>query len=360
MSKLNEIKNKNVDFYVYGDSDSVKNSVIESADHGKINIVVDDSEETNNALYVGNSHIASGYGFEKLSDLKAIEEFLGSENIKKLVENDFQIVQNITYQITNEAGDPVTTESSYMYLHGDKIVISNDGLKGKSKIEIYDELSYIKLSDDENVEIKFGESCDKILNDDTISISEIMLFYDIVDSENPQKTLQYSIYANDELKYSGEIELTADGKQNSISIPIDDSFKTIDKNDSEIENVINYCIMFTDEDAEVRPVLYKMFTVVYRYRIFASISTDEPSSSCDFYKDKDNTIEITNTSTEPNYRYIWLPESIVTEQTYPIIFKKSNIAAEFQFEIVQTYDSIGYRLYKSPQRYDTNTSWIVK
>lgn len=59
MSKVSEITGKIVDYKV---KESPLNLISSDKENGVITAVVTESEEEPNSLYIGNEHIASGYG----------------------------------------------------------------------------------------------------------------------------------------------------------------------------------------------------------------------------------------------------------------------------------------------------------
>ena len=363
MSKVNDIKSKKVDFYVYDNVASVINSISDEEDHGKMNIVIDDSDNNDNALYIGDTHIASGYGFENISTLNEVKEFISSEAAQKLINNDFELVQNITYNVTNESNSTSTniTDSSTR-VHFTEILMNNGSISSKSAIDIYT-TSTIMLSN--GLEVPIGATYNSYVDSDDVNISYIKLNYDISYIE-ATKRLPYNILVktnsnNASIKYSGELSLEADGHEHTIFITPDNTYKTLVKENSLIENTVNYYIDFSDSELNIESIKIRLFTIIYRYKIYASTTDDESSlfTANVYIPEKENLLYINTNSSI--YNYIWLPEKLTTASKYSIIFKDSNIGVSFTCDGTSTqYNNVNYRIYKSPQQYNTNTTWIVK
>lgn len=354
MSKKFDIEGKKVDFYVYDNHSAVINSVVEEEDHGKLNIVVDEVNSTNNAIYVGNEHIASGYGFDDVQTIKEVEEFLNSDVVQKIINNDFNTVFNeISYVTYTGEGATALDDSSINY-HIENIKFENGKLGGKTAIVLYD-TSKIKLSNGEFIQA--GKTYNTTLDANDLSIESIQLDYDILDTENPEKELQYKFIINGVEKNYHSFTVTADGLKNSVILPLDAEEKQIIKKDEAIENVVNYYISLTDNDLFDKKI-YKIFTIVYRYKIYSSTTLDNPASSVIYYTSNENIIN-TNTSTD-TFSYIWVPANVTSEGSLPVVLKKSDIAGEFIYVDDKQLGDYDYRIYKSPQMYRTNTSWVVK
>ena len=354
MSKKFDIEGKKVDFYVYDNHAAVINSVVEEEDHGKLNIVVNEVNPNNNAIYVGNEHIASGYGFDNVQTVEEVEEFLSSDVVQKIINNDFNVVNQISYEVTYTGeGSTALVDSSINY-HNETINIENGKLSGKTSIVLYD-TSFIKLSNGET--INAGKTYNTTLDANDLSIDSIKLDYDILDSENPEKELQYKFKINDEEKSYHSFNVTADGIKNSVVLPLDAEDKVINKKDDSLENVINYYILVKDNDGLFEKK-YKIFTIVYRYKIYGSTTIDNPASAVVYNTSNENIINI-NSSTD-TFSYIWVPAKVAAEGSLPIVLKKSDIAGEFIYVDDKQLGDIDYRIYKSPQMYRTNTSWVVK
>ena len=358
MSKKFDIEGKKVDFYVYDNHAAVINSVVEEEDHGKLNIVVDEINPSNNAIYVGNEHIASGYGFDNVQTVEEVEEFLSSDVVQKIINNDFNVVNQITYEVTYTGeGSTALVDSSIIY-HNEEIRFENGKLGGKTSIVLYD-TSFIKLSNGEI--INAGKTHPTTLDANELSIESIKLDYDILDTENPEKELQYKfkieINGEEEEKSYHSFTVTADGIKKSVILPLDAEDKVIIKKDDALENVVNYYIIVKDND-DLFEKKYKLFTIVYRYKIYGSTTTDTPASAVIYNKSNENIIKI-NSSTD-TFSYIWVPSKVTAEGSLPVVLKKSDIAGEFIYVDDKQLGDIDYRIYKSPQMYRTNTSWVVK
>jgi hypothetical protein len=129
MSTVSDIKNKKVDYQVIDSSNNI--NIIEEEDHGKLSIIIPGDD--NNSIYIGDTHIASGYGFENIETKRSVEELLANENIKKLLSSDLAINDEIDDTPTDE----IEIEDSSIYYDNDLIKFESGKLGGETWIRLY-------------------------------------------------------------------------------------------------------------------------------------------------------------------------------------------------------------------------------
>lgn len=357
MSRVNEIKEKKVDFYVYPNAANVLSSVVDDEDHGKLNIVVDENSNEN-SLYIGDTHIASGWGFNNLSTVKELEEFISSENVKKLVSNDFTINQYITYEASAQ---PTVTPSANIqntstYFHNEEIVVKDGSLSGKTNLRISD--ASIIFTTGQN--IKMGDVVELVFDESTLTIRNLQLKYDMLDFNVSEGSapVNYSIYQNEtKIGASSTFNATLSGKTETVNLTLTDEASKINKIYTGKENKIDYYI-------EVNNIKTKLFSVIYRYKIYIS-STEptqgvEPSINNVYYEAKDNELSINYTDNNGRFTYVILPGLLFSMSDISVILKKSSIAAPFTFYRTMTISGITYNIYKSRQKYNHGRTWIIK
>ena len=365
MSTVNEIRQKKVDFYIYSNINDVLNSVNTEQDHGKLNVVVDDNNVDNNALYVGDTHIASGWGFSTISTLREVEELISNENIQKVIADDFSIIQNITYNITADTtstGGGSAISEVPLYINGNKIYVENGLLKGESFINIYNTSTingfYLGEIINHNIENEF-------------TIHNISLDYDILDTNN---TLFYNIKYKkntDEVFTpvldSQTVTVEADGiKHTRLPLNLNqtvDINSIINENGSLGKYTLDFFIeFFNNDDENPKTCMFKLCTVnINKCNVYITANENERGTNKKELE-KDKTAELSITLGSDSYVYVWLPTTFTNDTTYPVIYKKSDIAGLFSNSGLGTkvYDNITYKIYKSPQQYIGGTTWLIK
>ena len=357
MSRVNEIKEKKVDFYVYPNAANVLSSVDDDDDHGKLNIVVDENSNEN-SLYVGDTHIASGWGFNNLSTVKELEEFISSENIKKLASNDFTINQYITYESsyqTTVTPSP-SIQNTSTYFHNEEIAIKDGSLSGKTNLRISD--ASIIFTNGQT--IKLGDVLEVVFDESTLTIKNLQLKYDMLDFNISESStpIKYSIYQNDiKTVANSTFDVILSGKTETVNLKLSNEASKINKIYTDKENKIDYYI-------EVNNIKTKLFTVIYRYKIYIS-STEplqdvEPNINTVYYEAKDNELSINYTDDNGRFTYVILPGQIFPTSDISVILKKSSIATPFTLYSTMTISGITYNIYKSRQKYNHGRTWIIK
>lgn len=355
---------KKVDFYVYDNPSSAINSIDKDEDYGKLNVIENEDTPELNSLYLGDKHIASGYGFDDKSTKKAVVELLANPNIKQLLANTL-----VTDDEPEEEQEiEVVYPSSSIYVNNTEISFTGGQLHAESFINVYN--IELKLNDD-NI-LREGNVYQYDMIEDAKKIINIDFDYD-VKSSNPR--LYYMIDferdgASADMTLTGEdiSELNSDGKRHHCSLNVDidlpkDTGKLI------YEFPIN--IIFTNLETYT---FIKICKVKYAYSVYVSsvenitdISTDGNDKRYALYDDLHGA-EVTLPNGEQTYNYIFVP-TLLTTNGFSIIYKKSSVACPFRLKAESLrYDSIKsgatsdiyYDKYCSPWQYEGEMTWIIK
>lgn len=388
MSKLYEIKGKKVDYKVLSSNDEAANSINSSEDHGKINVVIDDnSEDVVTALYVGNQHIADGYGFNSIEEINKAKQIINHPAIEKLLNNaaESEIIED---------EDRIKVEESSVSFNNITLSINDEGhLEADSFIDIYN----VELTLSNNSKIYEGD------NEYSFSMMDSSLYINAIDFDYNVKTHNVISYkldftlegaTNDMALNDGTIlnDLTNDGKNHHYKIT--GLNIEIPKDMGNINNTYPINIIFTD--ADTTGIINKMYIfkrickVTFDYPIFISnvdvfqngyteydgytnneitlynLNTSESATLYSDMFDKVHGTELSLSNTlelEENYTYIFLP-NIIQNPTF--IYKKSNIACDFIKKtgsgrnIIGGDDNSHYDVYCSPHKYIGGLTWIIK
>lgn len=382
-SKPTNIKGKEVDFKVVNSSNDLNDN-----DHGRLGIVIRDNDY--NSVYVGNTHIASGYGFDSLSKKESVEDLIANENIQKVARGEFNPGNNQQPSEGSEVEIETTIEDSFIYYNGEKIKIE-DGKLGK---ELYKpnhtwiEISNVKIK--AHIESKVSiKSYDVVLNSldykecsifDEITIKEVEfdyiinsgigvgtineIYYTIHENE-VDKNYKYQINALTKILESGDYDYNAKG-----NIKIEDVNKTI-TNNSDLKTINLYFSDLNRNNIIYIPICNFKFT----YPIFGASSDDESFISIfsnpltydsDFFEygvepneNNEYLIKVGNNNNHV-FHYILIPNKY-SEDNISIILKSSNIGCDFESKEIYSIDNnIYYKIYKSPRSYKGQLYWVVK
>ena len=398
MSKLYEIKGKKVDYKVLSSNDEAANSINSGEDHGKINVVIDDnSEDVVTALYVGNQHIADGYGFNSIEEINKAKQIINHPAIEKLLNKAAEDTE-----IEDE--ERIKVEESSVSFKNITLSINDEGhLEAETFIDIYN----VELTLSDNTKIYEGDNKHITMFDD-LSIIKIDFDYDLISDKNISYKLEF--ISNGTTIDSTNFETITDLLNTTIETQIDDSPETIElipglshhvslnvskELIKDIEH-LNYLIriILTDSylgnTSDPRYIIKNICNVYIEYPIFISnvdvfqngyteyngytnneitlynINTDETVNlNSDIYDKLHGTeLSLSNSlALEENYTYIFLPE-IIKNPTF--IYKKSNIACDFIKKtgsgrnIIGGDDNSHYDVYCSPHKYIGGLTWIIK
>ncbi|MBQ3415530.1 MAG: hypothetical protein IJH39_09355 [Clostridia bacterium] len=377
MSKINntaaDVRTKLVDYKVY-DSRNAAISQTTEENSGSLNVIMN-ADNDDYALYVGDRHIASGYGLSSLGALRSLEEFLKDENIQKLLSGE---TINIDPGEEEPGSDPTTPvsveiEDSSVNVNNSTISFVNGKLTAKSWITLYD------------VEVVLSNG-DKLYQGgtyeysalDNLSISKINFWYDI---KNPElNTLKWLINFDLNGITSTDVQgifsigtqftVNADGTKRYIPLNVNTALNK--ENSIEYEYPIN--LIITDGASSF--TFLHICTIKYKYPVFISTSeslsdislNDTSDTRWGYYDTKHElSLSIPNV-TDETYVYVWVP-ILLTEKGFRIIYEQSNVACSFEMnlrniiisnQVSGTSSTAAYNRYRSPWRYSGNMTWIIK
>lgn len=359
-NKSQEIKGKLVDYQVV---DSPNN--INTENLGQINVVVTDDD--NNSLYVGDTHIASGYGLRNEYTKNAVEELIANPNIKKLIEGNLIVNPE---QNQNESEEGTTLEDSSIYYHNDKLMITNGILLGEHWIDIKD--AYV------GIEKELGG----------VTTSEVIKFNDIYEVSMLAKVTikyinlkytalfstvspYYKVFFDDTQDFNRSqltaFEITCDGKEHGLTIPVDIE---VVKDLNSIISLVPVKIFLTDYDKTYITNL-KICDIKFKYPIFCDSgeSFNINNYTFDFTTDNlydENGVELTTGETNNIRKHYFIVPYILSNPQF--ILKSSNISCKFinilssynLYDVDVNYNGILYKVYESPKYYTSNLTWIIK
>lgn len=366
MSTVNQIKNKKVDYQILNTVPQISTE----EDHGKLSAVIFSDDST--AIYVGDTPIASGYGFKNEATKKAVEELISNENIKKLLSSDLNINDDVVP--IPDQGETVLEDSSITLRNNDTISIENGVLKSKSWLNIIDIKVGYKIDDETNY--IYNQKCVDVsmlknviidslkfsftISFDMISLKYAFIFDDTIYDDSKLPAAQ----TMNNLSLDGNI---FDGKVHSMSL--ENLNISLNKDITKLNSEIPINIYFCDADKKYQTKI-NIGTLIFKYPIFTSFGEDFIISDYDF-SNQDNLYDIekgcnVNISTENENckHYILVPIQL----SNPVfILRKSNIGCEFNIK-VSNYNLNNsdhnlqgiYNVYESPQEYNTSIDWIVK
>lgn len=383
MGRVQDIKGKIVDYQV---TDSANNLNIGTDEElGKMTAVIRESDTEPNSLYVGDVHIASGYGFDNLETLTAVENLLKNTKLRDILdgktESETTPSQPDSTPIVNPSENAAVNVNG-TYMHNDSIAI----VSGEFLIDTWLTLSDLKLiitvNGIKNIEILNGETYVASMLDN-IKIKSLSFKYNIKKkTDNEKYELHYRIEFDDDYSLSMSntetIELNSTGQtKQSPTITIGDAVIQ-DISDWNTEKTITLVI---GDETNVSHVTFGK--IIFKYPVFASITTSLGSISN--YDDsrvalytigEGAKLEIPS-PTNDSYNYIWVPSAIATNKYDRIqfIFNESNIGCYFnpangtssininsEFVGTGTSQQILYNMYRSPKQYKAGKKmiWVVK
>lgn len=389
--KSDKIKGKLVDYQVV---DSVNN--IDNENQGQINVIVKDNDD--NGIYVGDNHIASGYGFKSESQRVAIEELFSNENFKKLLNGTLFNNQQNQSSDKEENNDEETDENVYETLldnlhtgseinfHGDILSLYNGILYGKHWIDIIKDNIEINIT-----EILNGDSTSYTLhlNDifetsmfSNIYIDKLSIKYSVLD---PSISLYYKLYYeytdsfdSPEFNRSNLIQIeniNTFGEIRNLTLTLRDDtyFRKIKKETSSIISITPVYLYITDYN-QTHYTSIKLFDIKYKYPIYEASSSEVfnvneynflNTNNYKLYEENGCEININTDANEPSKNYFIVPTVLKNPQ---FIFKNSNINCNFKFKENYSLSNKGlgdeynvvYKVYESPKKYSSDMTWIVK
>lgn len=361
MSKVSEITGKVVDYKV---KDSPLNLIANKDEMGVITAVVTESESEANALYVGDVHIASGYGFDNSADKSAVEELLSNPKIKELLDG---LDSNNTDEEEPEEPEESNLIDSEITVHDAKISIKNGELKAESWVKISD-LAF-KLN---TGEILYGKKPYQFkITDTNKTIINIQFNYSITRLGAEQNKLYYKVdYSENEfipsfnLMNTTEFEINPDGKTHNASLTVN---IPLQRNPDSLDNKYPINFVITNE-AKDKFYFENICTVEYLFPVFLTSTTSNitdidlgsDDSRCGYYEPGKEIKLSLPTINESTYNYIWVP-SILSTKGFIIVYTDSNIAVEWKMnKTAISYNDISYDRYISPWKYIGKISWIIK
>jgi len=359
-NKSEEIKGKLVDYQVV---DSINNANTENS--GQINVVVTDDD--NNSLYIGNTHIASGYGLKTLETKHAVEKLLKNDNIKKLLEGNLIVNPEQQETPTEEISE---LQDSSIYFHNDKIMINNGVLLGEHWIDISD------------ISIRIEKDLNGIITNETIKsndifetsmLSKITIKYIIIEYSALFSAVSpyYKIFFDDSVDFNMSqlepFEMVCDGKKHSINIPVNiEVIKDLNYPTYKVPVKIFLC----DRDKTYITNL-KICDIKFKYPIFSDYGElfDINNYTFDFNTDilyDENGTEITTGETNNIRKHYFIVPYVLEDPKF--ILKSSDIRCNFNnilssynlYEKEVEYNGILYKVYESPKYYTSNLTWIIK
>lgn len=373
MSTVNEIKNKKVDYQVVTSATDIIISAEE--DHGKLSVVVDENNNKDNAIYVGDTHLASGYGFDNIETKRSVEELIANENIRKLLSSDLNInTDTVPSSDNSESGalvnsDPITIKN-------DDIIYIEDGvLKSTSWLNITDIVIGYKVDGGEvrsitpkdNVDISMLSTVviDSVRFSFTISFDYISIRYGFIfDNSIYDDTLLPTFQSMNPLTIDGS---HFDGKTHSMTLS--NLNITVPKDINNIELFVPLNMYFCDEDKKYQTKI-NIGTINFKYPIFKSsgntfdISDIDFSASEDLYTEDRGCIINVGSTGEDSKHYIVVPHLLNNPS---FVLKSSDIGCTFtkisnNYNINNSDPNLNgyYDVYESPREYNTIITWIVK
>ena len=366
MSKVTDITGKIIDYRV---KSSVGNLVTTDQDMGVITAVITEKNDEANSLYVGDVHIAGGYGFDSLKDKKEVEDLLASKALRDLLDGNSNYVPPVEEK--PETGGDMVYINSAVNVHDTTIAMVNGELRADSWADISHVKFYLN-----NGDILYGGNNYQYKITDNIRITNIEFDYSI-SQYNPMKDKIYYTLNNDEA-FSSSINLTGveaitiipDGITHGHTLYVN---YTVPKSINYIDNKITYNIVFTDE-GKTKYYYEKVCTIEFLFPMFISMTTDLSDIAldgkdprCVYYEQgKELRLTLPNTN-DPTYNYIWVP-TIFASKSFSTIYANSNINVMVKLDkgairmdtVITGFPNIEYNRYKTPYQYKGVVSWIIK
>jgi len=381
MGRVQDIKGKIVDYQV---TDSANNLNIGTDEElGKLTAVIRESETEPNSLYVGDVHIASGYGFDNLETLAAVENLLKDKRLRDILDGNTNVEpqESTTPDVTPTIPENLTVNVGGTHVHNDYVSVSN----GEFKIDTWLTVSDIKMGIIVNsitpVEIKNGETYVASMLDD-IKIKSISFKYDLKKQAGGMYDVHYRFeFGNNysiSMANSQSISLNASGQTKQVSIT--NINEPIVQDTTAWNTETNITLIVGDEE---NTSIINLGKIIFKYPVFAT--TTQSLGSISGYNDKRVSlytvgegakVEIPAAS-EDSFNYIWIPSVIATSiyDRIQFIFSESNIGCYFnpangtssiiiknEFTGMGTSQQILYNMYRSPKQYKAGKKmiWLVK
>jgi len=371
---IQNIKDKKIEHHV---KDSSISTISLGNEMGNINILIEQSQDDKlkrvNSLYVGNEHIASGYGFNE-STKNSILELIGNENIQKVIKGDAYREENeqSNHSDNNSSAD-IQYEPSEIFINGDKIKLNEN-----NELEYYPD-SKADLITLFNIEIKYkqynylNQEYTYIIKNQDINCSSLDKIYieyikfDFI----AKREISYIAIApnnikdtNTLIKFNNEIYVPEDENATSqIILNQHQSCKIIFSDLYEINNTTELLsIYFANKYNDATDYIYKnICNINFQYEIFGSTTIDPIlTNTAKKYNDNEYRLNTINTSDAFNY-YIFIPHKYGEKISF--ILESSNIAANFIEEdnSIEINDIV-YNIWKSNRKYKFNgqNNWIIK
>lgn len=381
MGRVQDIKGKIVDYQV---TDSANNLNIGTDEElGKLTAVIRESETEPNSLYVGDVHIASGYGFDNLETLAAVENLLKDKRLRDILDGntDTEPQESTTPDVTPTIPENFTVNVGGTHVHNDYISVSS----GEFKIDTWLTVSDIKMGITVNtltaVEIKDGGTYVASMLDD-IKIKSISFNYDLKKQEGGMYDVHYRFeFGNNYLlsiTNTPTISLNASGQKKSIAIT--NINESIVQDITEWNTEKNVTLIIGDEG---NTSIINLGKIIFKYPVFGTTGI----SLNDIHNYDDSRVALYTIgegakvelppSTNDTFNYIWIPSVIATSSYDKIqfIFNESNIGCYFNpangtssiivnriFTPTGTSQQILYNMCRSPKQYKAGKKmiWLVK
>lgn len=379
-----KIVNKKIEHHV---KDSSVNTISLGNEMGNINILIEQSQDDVlkrvNSLYVGNEHIASGYGFNKTTK-DSILKLIGNENIQKVIKGDAYREENeSTNSSDNNSSADIQYEPSEIFVNGDKIKLNEN-----NELEYYPD-SKADLITLFNIEIKYKirnylnqEFTYTIKDKYTITCSSTdKLFIEYIKFDFiAKRDIKYISVNQNQLNYEKRVKENNGNNlikfKNEIYIPDTENLDgQISLNNRQSCKIIFADLLEIDNTSEVLDIyfanngtgqnidfIYKdICNINFQYEIFGS-TNEEPilTNKAKKYNDNEYRLSTINTNDSFNY-YIFIPDKYGKNISF--ILESSNIAVNFIEEdnTIEINDII-YNVWKSnwEYRFNAQNNWIIK
>ena len=366
MSTINEIKDKKVNYQVIKSVNDL--NIKTDEDHGKLSAIV--SDDNKNAIYVGDTHIASGYGLKSSSTVAEVEKLLSNENIRKLLNTNTIINPDVTPDVPD--GNQNILPDTVLYIKNDDTIYVEEGeLKSTSWLNITDIVVGYKVNDSTIKNFKKGDTIEFSMTDNiiidsirfsfTIKFDSINLGYKLIFDDSESVEFQNL----NPLVFDGSM---LDGKTHSITLSNLNLF--INKDLNKIVSEVPVKIYFKDDESKYQ-TLINIGKIIFKYKIFSTYGENNFDISSIDFNSENVLYDIVNGaivqigSNDNNYKHYIMVPSIIKEPSF--ILKSSNIGCNFNKYIgnynLNDYDLslVGnYDIYESIQKYNTIVIWIVK
>lgn len=368
MSNKTDIQNKLVDFNVVTSPTQI--AISEPKDHGKLTVVIPGDDK--NAIYVGDSHIASGYGFDAPSTKYDIIDLLQNPNVQSLIRGEYTVNPD-TGGNQNQGGDQtVVIPNSSVTFNNATLSFGNGVLSASTWITVSNVEIVLSNGDRLYVDNEYEYS----MLSNPLRITRINFYYDIKSEANTTILKYFVDFSLKELSngitLSGgtDYTFTSTGVKTYASITTNITLPR-ESNQLTYEHPVNLII-----NDGTRTTFIHICTIKYKYPVFAtaepSLSNIDINDTSDLrigYYDEIHGVDLTiPNATDEAYNYIWVP-SILSDKKFAIIYKPSSVGCNFKLDgrairIEEVLSGVSrnesYDRYKSPWAYFGEMIWTIK